>query len=280
MQSIDLSSVDIDLDQVKTTKKRDDSPMSPTVPMTEGMSFDLDHDFKPGNIDQDKLPASAGIQFGGPDMSVGALDGPQKEEGSIFISQMSKIFDKGQNKKVERVKLGVLLALSLVLLAWQFVDDSQLDDAISMVSSFVSGTEDDFSDDFGGFDEEPTIEEQRPLEPAVVATQSEVPSNNRQRVEDISRNPYWPLPNVLGIERYQNSGDLSVPMEQRWKAGLDHPYTSHRYTMVREMRASRKKGSEYLLLEALSQKKLWIRMEALMSMLRWLKKHLEMLDQI
>jgi hypothetical protein len=80
-------------------------------------------------------------------------------------------------------------------------------------------------------------------------------------------NPYWSLPNPLPKSGDSASrGALSQAQEERWRFSLSHPYTYQRYKVVKDIREARLRGSEYLLLEAMTQPKFWTRMEALFAL--------------
>jgi hypothetical protein len=79
-------------------------------------------------------------------------------------------------------------------------------------------------------------------------------------------NPYWALPNPLDTTLGVEGEMLTASQEERWRQGLAHPFVWQRYKTVIDIRASRMKGSQLLLNDALAQPKFWTRMEALIAL--------------
>jgi hypothetical protein len=79
-------------------------------------------------------------------------------------------------------------------------------------------------------------------------------------------NPYWNLPNWLDENRMPMGRVWSREEEAKYKSALASPYTYQRYKLILDLRDERLRGSEGLLWAALSQKKFWTRMRALMAL--------------
>ncbi len=79
-------------------------------------------------------------------------------------------------------------------------------------------------------------------------------------VASVPGNPYWLLPNQLAVPGPGRSWTASE--EEAWRAGLMHRFTWQRYKTVLDVRRARLAGSEAILWDALEERKLWTRMQA------------------
>ena len=63
----------------------------------------------------------------------------------------------------------------------------------------------------------------------------------------------------LGVEITDDEAD-------RWEAGLGHEFVYQHYKAVKQIRKSHARGSDHLLYQAMNDRKLWVRMEALLGL--------------
>jgi hypothetical protein len=74
------------------------------------------------------------------------------------------------------------------------------------------------------------------------------------------------IENELGSDLPELAEQLTVDQEEAFRAKLGHEFNYQRYQGVLDLAASRARGSEDMLREALESKKLWTRMRALMGL--------------
>ena len=79
-------------------------------------------------------------------------------------------------------------------------------------------------------------------------------------------NPYWRLPNSVTRTAQPSGRSMSPEDEQIWRSGLSSAYVYQHFKTVNQIRAGKIRGGEKLLFEALSEKKFWTRMSALVGL--------------
>ncbi len=107
-------------------------------------------------------------------------------------------------------------------------------------------------------------ESSRPLQanPAAAAASKSSPDNLRPLDQQLLDNPYWPLPNQLGLQA-ESRNRLTAKQQSDWEFRLNHRFAYQQFKAIREIRAQRIRSSGYLLVQALDKPKFWMRINAL-----------------
>jgi hypothetical protein len=85
-------------------------------------------------------------------------------------------------------------------------------------------------------------------------------------VDIVSGNPYWALPNRIVGKKLPIGPAWTAGEEETFRAGLNHQFTWQRHKTVLDVRNRRLRGSEAILWDALSEKKFWTRMHAVIGL--------------
>ena len=306
MKSIDLSQIDLGIDEdhrkttsdgIGPTEISTDAPTEPNLGDTVDQLVKTEDlvstSTRPEKREFRDEPVEQGLSVFGATNPLSQLPG-DTQEGAQFSttghrtaktndagtdlpdsSNLSGIV-KGQQSDSNREKykpLLVGLSVALILLSAVLVMDDSGDNT-SMLMDLI-GLSSDENEEFrlDELDEVSTkkVSRNRPkLAPRLRRPEVNKPKQEPQETEMINadgtlKNPYWPLPNRSGIKRLEGP-NMTVELEQKWRFGLNHRYPARRYATVRDMRFNSRKGSEYLLFDALDQSKFWVRMEALLGL--------------
>ncbi|SME95656.1 hypothetical protein [Pseudobacteriovorax antillogorgiicola] len=278
MKSIDLSSLDVGLDD---NRKKAETPIGPTEvspaqpsspPLSDpnqtldspqqyehipsiGVGLSIFDKTNPlADVVQD---TSQKIGSGGQNDYSGNEDTSQST--GFSTTHMSGLVKGGGGPSKDKLKMVGAAVIMIVSFSAMIHSLGSSDDFFTNILEFV-GMESNESDDFASLEAPDPIAQQTPPKPKLVRQPKPKP---RKQVAQVNvKNPYWPLPNEASIPRVQGQS-INSSLEQRWRFGLNHRYPARRYGTVQEIRRERRRGSEYLLFDALEQPKFWTRMEAL-----------------
>ena len=79
-------------------------------------------------------------------------------------------------------------------------------------------------------------------------------------------NPYWNLPNHFAESIDKPEVTWTVEQEEAWRVNLESKFVWQKYKVLKEIRDSKLAGSEVLLWDLSKERKLWLRMKALMAL--------------
>jgi hypothetical protein len=83
---------------------------------------------------------------------------------------------------------------------------------------------------------------------------------------DWKDNPYWNLPNHFSESIDKPLETWTVEQEEAWRENLDSKFIWQKYKVLDEIKDARLAGSEVLLWDLTREKKLWLRLKALMAL--------------
>ncbi len=84
----------------------------------------------------------------------------------------------------------------------------------------------------------------------------------------LASNPYLELPNPAPRDKIQFARAWSVQEEEVWRSGLTHQFVWQQYKTVQDVVSLRLAGSDAILWEALNNPRLWIRMKAVVGLVK------------
>lgn len=267
MKPIDLANIDIDFNDTSTgTVKADEdnavktTQVSPDASAASTEVLGVEPYGALGDLTE-------GINFVLPEIA--GLEGEpgSDQDSTLFMTQMSKLFDVSSGELQEKVKIPAILLILLLSLSLIFQFDGESENPVTDLLSFFS-SDDEFAfegeeEDFQGEAEAPASGPSKQEKESQVVEEESTPK--MLEAFGAVKNPYWPLPNRLTVPKVSSDG-VTAAMEKRWQAGLEHRFTSQRLKSVKEMRKLKRSGSEVLLFKALDQRKFWTRMEALLAL--------------
>lgn len=96
----------------------------------------------------------------------------------------------------------------------------------------------------------------------------DVGSSATSSEDDVSwvDNPYWNLPNDFSQNINKPNLSWDVDREEVWRDKLSSKFIYQQYSVLKEVRDARLRGSEVLLWDMLEGRKVWLRMKALMAL--------------
>ena len=167
-------------------------------------------------------------------------------------------------KKPASSLTNAVLAIFLVaggLFAYLWLETGEMPDILKLVGLSDEGSEVVVS--APAPNQNPVTPPSPPSPPSAPVVTSPDPSSPPKAA---SKSIWDNIENELGSDLPELAEQLTVDQEEAFRAKLGHEFNYQRYQGVLDLAASRARGSEDMLREALESKKLWTRMRALMGL--------------
>ena len=215
----------------------------------------------PGGMRSEGFNQGAG---GGLELDLGDFLGRPDEASDVseISGDDSKTID---GKKVGLGLLGVLLAFIAVV---DYTGDGE--GVMENLDQFFGGFLSDEGDEWEQESIVPAPRKKKNIAkkrvPAVDPLAQRDANPDYELKEEMFENPYWYVPNDLKPHPTPLNGRMSGTDEELYRNGIGHEYVYQAFKTVQTIRKARLKGAEIVLYDAISHKRFWTKMEALITL--------------